>query len=215
MQIDVLKEQFIELQSQHPHLKLQENKNSLIITGLINCCREWNDIPLPINYEIKMRIKKNFPTKIPLVWEISNKIPKNYSHYMLGKPLCLGIESEIALKLQKNPSLIFFMDEFVLAYFYSLKFWINFGRMPFGERSHNKAGICEFYKEYFFVDTENKVIALLESLVKSSGEISPESLCPCGSNLPVRLCWHCTLLTRSVSDFEYRCYKKDLATISG
>lgn len=214
MQIGALKKQFLEIQLQYPHLKLQEEKNALVITGLVNRIREWNNIPLPIECEIKMRVTTNFPLEVPLVWEISNTIPESYSHYEPGQPLCLGIKTEIAFKIQKNPTLLFFMDEFVMAYFYSLKFWIIYGRMPFGERSHNKAGIYEFYKDYFFVNTDRKVVSLLESLVRYSGQISADSLCPCGSNLPVHLCWHCTLLTRAVSEFEYEYYQNDLEALS-
>lgn len=215
MQIGDLKKQFVELQLQHPQLKLQEEKNALIITGSVKCFRELDNIPLPIECEIRMRVTTNFPLDIPLVWEISNTIPENYSHYKPGEPLCLGIKTEIAFKIKKNPTLVFFMNEFVMAYFYSLNFWIIYGRMPFGERSHNNAGIYEFYKDYFFVNTDKKVDSLLESLVRSSGPILPNALCPCGSNLPVRLCWHCTLFTVAASEFECICYQRDKKTLSG
>lgn len=202
MEISILKKQFADLQLLHPQLRYKVEKDKLIISGMIEFIREWNKIPLPCSYEIKIQATTNFPSEIPQVWEISNKIPENYCHYQKCRPLCLGVNTELAIKLQKNPTLKYYVETFVSDYFYSLNFWIKFGSVPYGERSHNQEGVYEFYKEYFFVNTNENVLSLLSAIVKSENMNILESSCPCGSSLPINLCWHRNLFSRSFSRFE-------------
>lgn len=214
MDICLLKKQFADLKLLHPRLRCKEEKDKITFSGKIEFNREWNDIPLAGNYEIKIQVTTSFPSEIPQVWETSNMVPDNYSHYQKGLPLCLGISTELAIKLQRNPTITFFVETFVADYFYSLNFWIKYGSVPYGERSHNQEGVYEFYKEYFFVNTKEKVCSLLKAIVKSENIDIQKSSCPCGSNLPVYLCWHSTLFSQSFSRFEMDHFQLDCKNLA-
>ena len=209
MDICLLKKQFVDLKLLHPQLRCKEEKDKITISGKIEFNREWNDIPLAGNYEIKIQVTTSFPSEIPQVWETSNMVPENYSHFMNDSTLCLGINTELAIKLQRNPSLTFFVETFVADYFYSLNFWIKYGSVPYGERSHYQEGVYEFYKEYFFVNTKEKVLSLLKTIVQKENRNTKKSSCPCGSRLPVYLCWHSSLFSRSFSRFEIDHFESD------
>ena len=149
------------LLKQHPQLSMNTENNGYVVNGQFVLNHEYNNIPLYEEYEIKIYIPFNFPCDFPLVWEVSNKIPKNFGHLCSKGELCLGVNCEIANFLNKHPSLIRYIDELVVSYLYAATYYKKYGKFPYGERSHGVKGIMEYYLDFWNVKEERSVITLL------------------------------------------------------
>lgn len=172
----------------------------------------YNDIPIIDDYKIIISVNNLFPGDIPKVWEISKKIPHRFGHFFTDGTLCLGVRTEILQKLAGNPSLLYFVDTFVINYLYTASYWMKYGTMPFGERSHRK-GIYEFYKERLDVDTDKEVLLMLKAISNKNFRYRGHLLCPCMSGKTMRTCKHNEFLL-GLDSFKISLYKKDYEYLS-
>jgi hypothetical protein len=188
MESSKLIEQCKELQSIYPQLSMLESEQEIIIEGTLEFNAEDNDIPINDRYNVKMHVPKDFPKSVPTVWETDGRIPKKFMHFLVDGSLCLGTQTEIALNLNQNPSLSFFVKNFMVNYLYAASYYEKYGTMPFGERAHGYEGVFDFYKDLLEVDTKEKVLGILQviCLRKYRGH----QPCPCGSGKNMRNCKH-------------------------
>ena len=113
MNIEISKQnllsQFTELNKLYPELSCQwdEEKLCLKIAGNLHFKAVYNNCPeIEDTYTIRINVPWDFsPSTPPLVYELCQRIPLSYHHY-LGGNLCLGVASAIRLKLLENCSLI-------------------------------------------------------------------------------------------------------------
>ena len=165
---------------------VEENKYSFILKGYVKINAEYRKIQLIDNFLVKIIIFKDFPTHIPIVYELEGKIEKDFEHVNEDKSLCLAVNTEMKLFLDLSNSLIEWFNKYVVNYFYSVMYYRRYRIYPFGERSHGIKGVVEFYKSYLNLDDVNKIINVLNYV--RYRKIKHYEKCPCGSNKKIKKC---------------------------
>lgn len=188
MSKDKLREQCEELIIKYTELEIEQVDELFIIDGEITFFAEYENLPIIDSYQIRIEVPLAFPQKIPTVYEIGGKIEKKFQHFLTDGSLCLGVHTEMKEKLKNDSSVLEFVDSFVISYLYTHSYYLKYGQMPFGERSHGLEGIYEFYKEKLLVKTSSDVIKMLGFICFKDyrGHLN----CPCGSKMKMRKCIH-------------------------
>lgn len=169
-----------ELKKHYPQLKFCKEEQNIIGNIHIECL--CNDEYIKDDFEVKIQL---FGNSLPKVWELSNKIKKNYSHLYEDRRLCLATDLEQELYLKKH-NLIEWIEEFVGKYFISYVYYKRYGVFPFGEHSHGDVGTYEFIQKYFKMDSiiVAKNIYNYVCTKQYRGHLD----CPCGSKRSIRNC---------------------------
>lgn len=206
--LDKLIAEFIQV---YPSFEVTDkNDEGTTLEGEFALDAEYKGIRLSEIYSLKIVVFKGFPIKVPQVYETSNQIPLSYEHLYNTRQLCLGINGELALELWPDGTLVDFARSAITDYLYTAKFFIKFGRYPFGERSHFEEGIFEFYREYFNVESREAIINLLQAIAKQ--QYRGHLPCPCGSGMKTRDCHGAEIRTIMNSPLR-ETFKSDLDSI--
>ncbi|MFW6027158.1 MAG: hypothetical protein ACOCRX_12555 [Candidatus Woesearchaeota archaeon] len=151
-------------------------------------------------YKIKIIIYNDFPHRLPKVFELENKIPKNSDfHVNWDHSLCLGSTLKILSSLKKNPDLNFFAEKFLLPYLYDTSRILkdNTKKRFFGELSHGVKGLIEDYKEVFDLKNKNQVLNTID-LLTLPYNLAKESKCSCGCGRKLKNC----VLNDKIKEFK-------------
>lgn len=182
----ILFEQFIELQSRYPRLRLtQDEKGLFVVRGELDFSASFEDVYIEDSYSIEIVLPRNYPDISPRIFESNKRIPPNYHMFEDGS-LCLGAPVAVRKTFYQTPTLIGFVENNVIPYFYRYSYKCEYGGYPFGELSHGLIGIREFYQEHFNVDKPEIILRLLEILAKNI--YRGHHNCPCLSGKKVRDC---------------------------
>lgn len=183
--------EFLRLQSKHDGFtSLSKGNLSYIIQGHLSLI-DPDSGKLWDTYLLKLVVPSDYPNKIPVLYEMENKIPSD-RHINFDKSCCLAPTVEQILILGKNYSLLSFVDKLVIPFLATQKLvelnqdWFN------GEYSHGGAGLLEYYKKTLLLDNNLDILYCLNnmnSLNPSNGNTS----CFCRSGKKYRNC-HMTLL---------------------
>lgn len=138
--------------------------------------RFWN------RFEVLILINQNeYPYTIPLVFEMTQKINRDWDFHISKKGECC---LDIPHKLQKMKLRGIIFEEFYSKIIYP--FFANFcykeskGFYANGEYKHHFAGIEQFYQEEFNLKDSNLIIALIEASINPVKH-PPNQKCPfCG-----------------------------------
>lgn len=177
------------LHSEFPALVVT-NYSPLTLKGPLNInVRRNNDQynnQVAVNYNIEIIIPEDYPSSLPEVYETEQKLNKDYGHINPDGSLCLAVRLEMHRIFLKAPSLIGFMHNLVIPFFYSYKIWEDTGKFPFGESAHGVAGVLQYYEELFgSSDLLNLKIGMcLISRLGYRGHYK----CLCGSGKNIRDC---------------------------
>ncbi|MCE7057649.1 hypothetical protein LZF95_23405 [Algoriphagus sp. AGSA1] len=117
-------------------------------------------------FEIEIHHVDSYPLQFPKVYEVGGKIPKiaDWHIYVDTKSCCVAIAPEESIACKKGITLVQFIDEFVLPFFFNQAFRRVEGYYKNGEYSHGIQGIFEFYDETF--KTHGNVSALIRLMKK-------------------------------------------------
>ena len=133
------------------------------------------------DYKLRIEIPAAFPKEIPIVREISNKIPRDDHHHVsrdiinYTDNLCLGSRIRVLQKINENPTISGFIEKCVVPFLYANAS----DDFVFGELEHGWDGILDDYKEIFSVSTNEQVLKILLCVSKKK-RIANKQLCPCG-----------------------------------
>lgn len=192
-----IENQFEDLRSEYPGLSLADvSPQIFLVQGMLDFKATYNEITIEDVFDIAISIPKDFPQRIPKVWETGGRIPRNHHTYDYGG-LCLGASLAIRMMIVQDPSLKSYVKNQVIPYLYSFLYKEFFKEMPYGELSHGGEGIIEYYCDLFNTDSSLVVIGLLEVLAGSYRGHHP---CPCGSGRKLRDC-HGALI-REISSYQ-------------
>jgi len=197
--------------SKYPSLRISKNiNNEIVVEGHLHFDITHNDTHIIDSYEIEILISDNYPNEIPIVREIGGRILKKFEHIYPDRSLCLATEANIHSELSPRYDMVDFVDKFIIPYLFSYSYFEKYKTVPYGERSHGKEGVLEFYLDYFNVDTYHAVYNLLEYTCNKV--YRGHNLCPCGSEQRIRNCH-----MKSVLKLKEKCIvgvlKKELAMI--
>lgn len=142
-------------------------------------------------YSIECHVPARFPAALPRVYETGLRIPADY-HKLTGNALCLGAPTAIRVCLAAVPSLVTFVDEFLVPYLAGYTHFARTGTMLYGELAHGPEGIRQFLRELFRCCGANRPeeFVRLASLKKRTANKFP---CPCGSGRRVGKCHNRTV----------------------
>ncbi len=185
-----LYKQVIKDVSQYHGLRYCIEYNKFII------CGAWPVYGGPIrkvhleDFLIKIVFPNNYPDDLPKIYETGNRIKtKNAdTHFYIDGSACLFFPTERYLHFPKGKvfQLKNFLDGPVNSFFFSQLHYICHKKWPFGQRSHDIAGLLEFYGENLSIPCNQKsVLEALSYLLKP--QIKGHWPCPCGSD-KIRKC---------------------------
>lgn len=158
-----------------------------IITGVIDVIdkngKYWD------NYIIEIHCSEGYPDMYPDLYETSNKIPKiaDWHVYEDTKTCCVTIPPKEILRCKKGITLLEYLDEEVMPYFFNQTHRRVEGYYVNGEYSHGAKGLCEYYSELFKVSDISKLVRLMVWVSKNP-KPDRTSMCFCGSGIKYRHC---------------------------
>ena len=178
-----------KLLTDYPELHIWEYGEShtpRCIRGTFVMDANHNGVRFLKEYSIKIDLSGE---ESPSVRETGHHIDSNYPHRYTNGKLCLGTETDIIITCCHNNKfdLPLWFDEFVIPYFYSYEYYKRMGEYPFGERSHGKYGVLEYYMDTFNLESHNQAQNFL-SFVNQHGKYRGHFFCPCGSGKRIRDC---------------------------
>ena len=174
---DNLSQQILELQSVHSGLQVQPNQD---ISGILVFKAAYSGLEtIEDSFEIKLMIPENYPSSLPTVFEIAEKIDREYEHINSDRSLCLAVPMEERELFLKKPTLLGFINNLVVPYFYSYIFWKKYGYYPFGEAAHGREGIQQYYQDLF--QSKNQSALKLGLYMVAKNGYRGHHSCPCGS----------------------------------
>lgn len=172
-------QEFERVKEKYPGLYLHPmDDNAWEILGNLHFSGKFHSESIEDDYFIRIYIPTAYPNKLPQVWELGGRIPKDF-HKFKNESLCLGTSLDVKIKFYKRPNLLGFIEEGVVEYLFGYSYKLRHGKLPVGERSHGIRGVIEHYKELFSTPDLIDVVNLLEILI--CGTYQANRHCPCGS----------------------------------
>jgi len=199
----IIQNHFTELSEKYNNLELI---NDSTVKGELVFSAHYKSFPkLEGNFHILIDMSEHYPELAPTAKEIGGRIPKSFHTNPDGK-LCLGAKLDINMKFKFTPSLMGFVENILIPFFYSFLHNEQKGYMPFGELAHGPKGILEFYYKYFNVKSEITVLQLLQYPAQKLFWFHQK--CPCGSNISIRKC-HGSIILNSLNYQSQKFFKDD------
>ena len=141
--------QLDELLIQYPDLRIMPDDHRLVLRGPMPFRVVGpNGVYVEDSYNVELAFSAGFPERIPMVLECDGRIPRSY-HKLVGDYLCVAAPTEIRLKLRFAPTLLGYVQGFLIPYLYGYSCFEKHGIMPYGERGHDDSGIREYIAELF------------------------------------------------------------------
>ncbi|WP_035484014.1 hypothetical protein [Algoriphagus marincola] len=142
-------------------------------------------------FEIEIHHVDSYPLQFPKVYEVGGKIPKiaDWHIYEDTKSCCVAIAPEESIACKKGITLVQFIDEFVLPYFFNQAFRRVEGYYINGEYSHGIQGVFEFYDEAFKTGgSVSEMIHLMKMMALTHIKPGRTHDCFCGRKQKFRHC---------------------------
>lgn len=176
-----------EFLSCYPELSLRPSRrSSLVVEGAFHFCSVSGGAELEDVYRLRILIPKLFPEQLPSVFDIGERIPRDF-HRLADGSFCLGSPLRLQLLLGRSYSILDFVHKCVVPYLHGFSVLEQTGELPFGDLEHGFEGIFDDYKVIFGVDSETKVKKLFYLASKPRSKANRYA-CPCGSGLRVGKC---------------------------
>lgn len=184
------------LKEKYPMLEMTEEKGAHVFSGeiILNHCFE--DVRMTGKFELQISVPWDFPLALPSVKELSKYIDRNYPHMYQNGQFCLASDLELKIFFSQNTDICSFIDQYIIPYLYTYRFYEEYGVYPYGERSHGIIGDLEYLNELFRVDDWGQVFNIILFVIQSP--YRGHLLCPCGSGKRIRNC-HGDILKRMIN----------------
>jgi len=126
----------------YPKLSLFSNQNVYFIKGTWEVT--FNNIVIE-EYEIKIELSEKYPEELPLVFELSNKIPKKADRHINPKGnACLFVDDARWEIWPIGSSFLNFLTIPVSNFFLWQVYFAEYNQAPeWGERGHGEKGIIQ------------------------------------------------------------------------
>lgn len=133
----------------------------------------WN------TFEIAVLIPKTYPYCVPVLIELSKKIPRDIDWHISQEGLCcVGIIHRLHKQAKRGIRIVHFLQNEVYPYFVNQLYKMETGEYVSGEYEHHFAGIRQFYREDLGLTDIGLVIDILKGIL--SNEIPGRNdLCFC------------------------------------
>lgn len=176
-----------DLQHSFPDSKfIFDSQDENLLHTILRVNHIYNDFHVNELFEIDINIPLTYPSEIPEIIEIGNKIDIKYEHLYSNGKLCLGTDSEIILRCNGVINLTYLINSYIIPYLFSYRYYERYNEYPFGERSHGAMGILESCIEAFSVANIQEAYDILIYAV--ARPYRGHLLCPCNSGKKTRDC---------------------------
>ena len=146
-------------------------------------------------YAVSIILPSAYPEDLPVVYEVGGRIPRVPDrHIYTNGSACVFMPDDRWRSFPLDSSFIDYLNGPLHNYFLSQLTYEKTGEWPFGEFSHDEAGIIEYYQELFETQDISTVIELLLTLCDD--KLRKHNACPCGSGKKVKRC--CLLKIRDI-----------------
>lgn len=177
--------QFIEVSQKYPDLALFFKDEGAMIFGTIAFRRKVADKWISDVYEISIEIPARYPDEMPETKETGGRVPASF-HTNPGNYLCLEVPNNIQLRFRENPTLLFYIDNFVIDYLTTYTVFRRTGKTPFGERAHGLEGKLQYYEELFQTKDWCVILDYMQMIINQ--KYRGHRPCFCGSGKKLRDC---------------------------
>lgn len=183
--------------------------NRWVLRGNIHFAATYQDCTIEDSFTILISLPQNYPNDPPTVQETGGRIQTNF-HINPDRTLCLGAPLAVRMKFFQNRNLLSFINDQIIPYLYSFRYWQDKGKMPFGDLPHGWKGIFKYYQTLFEVNDRLAILSLLKILAYNN--YHGHLLCPCNSGLILRRC-HGMQLQKLFQIQSSEKFKSDLISI--
>lgn len=150
---------------------------------------EVPDTTRKYDYSIALRLPDDYPKHPPVMYCNDPKLPIDIDRHILKNgQACLGAAAEVRWKWSAAPNMVSFLDEFV-APFLAWQVFFDANEYPpaWGQRSHDKKGVLEFYAEILGLQIDANIEGFINLLARKNTPGGHE-MCPCNSGQRLRNC---------------------------
>ncbi len=166
-----------------PSLGIVENEKEYILNGIYKYSLEFNGCIAEGERKIKLNVLKNFPNSLPKFYVFD--YPDNMEHIYIDGSVCLATISETIHFLNKNSSLLAFIDKFINSFIFTLDWFDKYSTYPFGDRRHGYRGLLDYYLNdlNLTLDQYKEMVFMIYG-----NKYRGHSQCFCGSKKKLRDC---------------------------
>ncbi|WP_223788556.1 hypothetical protein [Marinicella meishanensis] len=216
---------FLKERSTFVRKVLPANSKFIEVEGEIYFNRVKDGYPeLSGNFEINIKIPRSYPYALPIVKEISQKIPREerfhlnfitdpFTRVKIYHSCCLGSDLRIRALIANDLSLENFVSKVVEPYLYSVCYKMRTGKdFPIGELAHYDEGLIKDYIDLFGLQNSNQLKKTLFSL-KEKKRVANKKPCPCDCGLRLGKCdfhLHLNTFRKLIPRSHYQRISKDL-----
>lgn len=166
-----------------PMLEIVENEKEFILTGIYNYSLECNGYIAEGERKVRFCISKDFPNSIPMFYVFD--YPNDIEHIYSDGNVCLATIGEMIHFLNRNTSLLAFIDKFINSFVFTLDWFEKYNTYPFGDRQHGYKGLLDYYiNDLKLTKEQYKEMVLMIYQNKYRGHLP----CFCGSKEKLRDC---------------------------
>ena len=181
---DLLEQMKAETERVYPNLHFQKKNGLVCVKGSFPV---MYDNKILDRFSIEIKIPRNYPEAVPIVFETEGRIPRVADRHMNEKgEACLFLPDERWEAWPRGSSFLSFLQGPVHNFFLGQSLVEQGGEWPFGQWGHGLLGIFEYYSQIFETKDVDIIINYLDCL--SNPKIKGHWDCPCGSGKRLRDC---------------------------
>lgn len=159
---------------------------SWVIKGNLDICDVkgvyWN------TFNIAIVLPEGYPYCVPLVFEISNIIPRDKDWHISNEGVCcIDIEHNLIVMSRKGINIKDFIEKKIYPYFANQLYKLQENKYAGEEYSHETDGIIQYYIENLKIPSLINSIVFLEMIIKNC-DLTRNRLCPCNSGKKIKQC---------------------------
>lgn len=143
--------------------------------GSIDFDHIYREVRILSTFAVRIVAPDGYPAKIPIAYDIGGRAKtvghkhgikdlQNIHHNPKDGSICLCVRQEESKKFPPGSTLINFMEDLVIPYFYGLEYYNEQGKWPWREYSHGGLGIMEYHAEDPAVQTRESIARLASYL---------------------------------------------------
>ncbi len=184
---ELIKSQALQLTQKYKGLELYEGDNcSHQLKGVLAFEGEYKGRIITDSLDIEIHISPGYPSELPAVKETGYRVSREFHINPGDNTLCLAAPLAVKIQFSLDRTLLGFLENLVIPFFFNYVHLQESGSLPFGERSHGTQGILEFYSDFFQCPDQEVILRLLK-ILGTSGYQGYEK-CPCRSGKNLRNC---------------------------
>ena len=181
----------------YPTLNARKSGKEIHIDGTLLLSLEIEE-----SYHIKIILDEQYPRSYPQIYETKGRIPKTLDRHHFSsedKSCCLCLPLLFRGYFPEGAKIGVYIEGLVIPYFLNqLHFEIKGFFVT--EYSHGAMAYLEFYKDFFKVDSLDKIINILQTMLY--GKRSGAAKCPCGKGKTQRKC-HLKDMKQALKSYDH------------